>query len=342
MAHLYETGKDNQMKAIVLTKYGSPRVLHLREVEKPTPRSGEVLVRVHAAAVNAADWRIMRGRPFVLRLKMGFPRPNIQILGGDIAGRVEAVDRSVKDFQPGDEVFGYSSSEDGLGGFAEYVSVQEDALALKPANLSFEGAAAVPLAALTALQGLRHGQIQPGQKVLIYGASGGVGSYAVQIAKSYGADVTAVCSTGNLDQARSLGADHVIDYKKEDFTRNGQRYDLILGVNGYNRLSAYKRALGPEGRFVFVGGKIRQILELEFWGSKMSEDGNQKFGHMGAAQVNKKDLLFLKELLEAGKIRPVIERRYPLSGVPKAVGYVEKGHARGKVVITVVDQDESS
>src|SRR5256714_3956557 len=247
--------EDTHMKAIVYHTYGSPDVLKLQEVQKPVPQDDEVLVKVHATSVNAGDWHLLRGKPFLMRL-MGFGllKPKHQILGSDIAGRVEAVGRSVKQFQPGDEVFG-NTAEYGFGGFAEYVSVPEEALVLKPANLSFEEAAAVPQAALTALQGLRDkGQIQKGQKVLIHGAGGGVGTFAVQIAKSFGAEVTAVCSTRNLDIAHSIGADHVIDYTQEDFTKNGKLYDLIIAVNGYHSIFDYKRALSPRGMYVMTGG----------------------------------------------------------------------------------------
>jgi len=323
------------MKAIVYTKYGPPEVLELKEVEKPTPKDNEVLVKVHAASVNYADWGLLRGKPFLIRLmEFGPLKPKNKILGADIAGRVEAVDRNVKQFQPGDEVFG-DISACGWGGFAEYVSVPENALALKPANISFEEAAAVPLAAVTALQGIRDkGQIQPGQKVLINGASGGVGTFAVQIAKSFGAEVTAVCSTRNLDMARSIGADQVIDYTQEDFTQNGQCYDLIIAANGYHSISDYKRALSPEGIYVCTGGSMAQIFQSMLLGPWMSMTGSKKMGNL-AAKSNKKDLAFMKELLEAGKVVPVIDRHYPLSEVAEALGYLGEGHAQGKVVITM-------
>jgi NADPH:quinone reductase-like Zn-dependent oxidoreductase len=264
----------------------------------------------------------------------GLLKPKNTILGADIAGRVEAVGRHIKQFQPGDEVFGDIAGR-GSGGFAEYACARESALALKPANLSFEEAAAVPMAAVTALQGLRDkGQIQPGHKVLINGASGGVGSFAVQIAKSFGADVTAVCSTGKMDMARSLGADHVIDYTKEDFTQNRQRYNLILAVNGYHPISAYKRALAPKGIYVMAGGSTAQIFQALLLGPWMSITGGKKMGAV-SAKLNQKDLVAIKELLEAGEVIPVIDRRYPLSEVPEALRYLEEGHARGKVVIMV-------
>jgi NADPH:quinone reductase-like Zn-dependent oxidoreductase len=323
------------MKAIVYTKYGPPDVLKLKEVEKPAPKENEVLVKIHAASVNAADWHLLTADIFLVRLMgMGLLRPKNTILGADIAGRVEAVGGNVKRFKPGDEVFG-DNSESGNGGFAEYVSVPERALALKPANRSFVEAAAVPMAAITALQGLRDaGKIRPGQKVLIHGASGGVGTFAVQIAKWYKADVTAVCSAGNAERVRSLGADQVIDYTKEDFTKNGQRYDLILAVNGYHPIAAYKRALNPNGIYIMAGGSMAQIFQAMLLGPWMSEKGGRKMGSV-AAKMNQPDLVFLKELLEAGKIVPVIDRYYPLSEVPEALRYLGKGHAKGKVVITV-------
>jgi len=322
------------MKAIVYHKYGSPDVLELKEVEKPTPKDDEVLIKVHAASVNAYDWHFLTADIFLIRLMGGgLLKPKDTRLGADIAGRVEAVGRNVKQFQPGDEVFGMVR-----GGFAEYTCSPENALALKPSTLSFEGAAAVPMAAVTALQGLRDtGQIQPGQKVLINGASGGVGTFAVQISKSFGAEVTAVCSTRNLDQARLLGADHVIDYTKEDFTQSGQQYDLILAANGYHSLSAYKRALTPKGIYVMAGGSMPQIFQAMLMGSWMSETGGKKMGGVSAKR-SQKDLAFLKELVEAGKVVPVIDRRYPLSETAEALRYLGEGHARGKVVINVEDR----
>jgi len=304
-------------------------------VEKPTFQDNEVLVKVHAASANAYDWHLLSADIFLVRLMGGgLLKPKNTILGADIAGRVEAVGRNVRQFRPGDEVFGDTSAY-GNGGFAEYVSVPESALALKPANLSFEEAAAVPMAAVTALQGLRdQGHIQPGQKVLIHGASGGVGTFAVQIAKSFGAEVTAVCSTRNLDMARSLGADHVIDYTREDFTHNGQQYDLILAVNGYRPISAYQRTLAPRGIYVMAGGSTAQIFQAILLGSWMSKTGGKKIGSV-TAKPNQKDLDILRELLEAGKVVPVIDKRYPFSEVPEALRYLGEGHARGKIVITM-------
>jgi NADPH:quinone reductase-like Zn-dependent oxidoreductase len=313
------------MKAIVYTAYGSPDVLQLKEVEKPAPKDHEVLVSIHAASVNAADLHHLRGDPFLLRLQAGLRKPKKQILGADIAGRVEAVGSNVKRLQPGGEVFG-DISACGLGGFAEYVAVPEQALVLKPARMTFEQAAAVPMAAVTALQGLRdRGQIQPGHKVLINGASGGVGTFAVQLAKAYGAEVTAVCSTSKVDLVRSLGADHVIDYTREDFTRNGQRYDLIV---------AYKRALTPSGTYVMSGGSTLQMFQAILLGPWMSRTGSNKMGNL-LARPSTKDLACVKAFVEAGKVLSVIDRSYPLSEVAEAIRYLEEGHARGKVVISV-------
>lgn len=323
------------MKAIVYTKYGPPDVLELKEIEKPVPKDNEVLIRVHAASVNAYDWRMLRADPFLVRLMGGgLLKPKHKILGVDVAGRIEAIGRNVKQFQPGDEVFGDVSGR-GCGAFAEYVCARENTLALKPASMTFAEAAAVPLAAVTALQGLRDkGQIQPGQKVLINGASGGVGTFAVQIAKSFGAEVTVVCSTRNLDMARSIGADRVIDYTQEDFTKSGQCYDLIFVANGYHPILAYKRALNPGGTYVLAGGSMAQFYQALLLGPWISMTGSKKMVNY-VAQPNQKDLVFMKELLEAGKVVPVIDRCYPLSEVADAIRYLEEEHARGKVVITV-------
>jgi NADPH:quinone reductase-like Zn-dependent oxidoreductase len=322
------------MKAVVNTKYGSPDVLQLKEVEKPTPRENEVLVKVLATSVNAADWHLLTADIFLVRLNMGLFKPKHTILGCDIAGLVEAVGRDVKQFKPGDAVFG-DVYGDNFGGFAEYVIAPESVLALKPANLSFDEAAAVPLAARTSLQGLRDlGHIQAGKKVLINGASGGVGTFAVQIAKYFGAEVTAVCSTRNMDTARSLGANHVIDYTKEDFTQNGQQYDLIFAANGYHPISDYRRALSPKGIYVMSGGSVAQLFQVMFQGPRMSKkDGQQLIGL--TLKPNPKDLPLLKELLETGKVVPVIDKRYSLNDLPDALRYFGKGHAQGKVVITL-------
>src|SRR5208337_1976808 len=321
--------EDTQMKAIVHTRYGSPDVLQLKEVEKPALDDGRVLVEIHSASVNPVDYHNMSGG--LARLFSGLRKPKDPRLGADIAGRVEAVGNNVTQFHPGDEVFGVCP-----GGFAEYGTAREDRLALKPANISFEEAAAVPVAAITALQGLRDkGHIQPGQKVLVNGASGGVGTFAVQIAKSFGTEVTGVCSTRNLDTARSIGADHVIDYTQEDFTRNGQRYDLICDVASNRSVFDYKRALRPHGTCVIVGfSSFPRLFEHLVLGPLVSKTGNKKVGFMGIAKINQKDLVFVKELVEARKVVPVIDRRYPLSETAEALRYLGERHARGKVVIT--------
>jgi NADPH:quinone reductase-like Zn-dependent oxidoreductase len=322
------------MKAIFATKYGSPDVLELREVEKPTPKVNEVLVKIEAAAVNAGDWHLLRADPFLIRLMYGLLAPKHPILGSDMAGRVEAVGRDVTQFKPGDEVFGDLSGS-GFGAFAEFAAVPESRLARKPARLSFEEAAAVPVAAVTALQGLRDkGQIGPGKKVLINGASGGVGTFAVQIAKAFGAEVTGVCSTGKMEMVRSLGADHVIDYTQEDFTQNGQRYDLILAANGFQPLSAYERALSPQGIYVMSGGAMAQMFQAMLLGPLKSKKGGKQMGNL-LVKPTQADLLFMKDLLETGKVVPVIDSRYPLSQVPDAIRYLEAGHAKGKVVISL-------
>ncbi len=324
------------MKAIVYTQYGSPDVLHFTEVEKPTPKDNQVLVKVHAASANPADWHTMRGAPFIARLVNGLFKPKNPRLGADLAGRVEAVGKDVTQFKAGDEVFGELSLSE-MGSFAEYICASEDTFALKPANMTFEQAAAVPLAAFTALQGLRDkGQIQSGEKVLVNGASGGVGTFAVQIAKSYGAEVTGVCSTGNLDMVRSIGADHVIDYTREDFTHNGQQYDLIYCAVGNRSITDYKRALKPQGICAIAGfTNLRLLFEHMILGPRRSKVGGQQVGLMETAKANKKDLLVLKDLLETGKVKPVIDRSYPLSETADAIRYLETGHARGKVVIIV-------
>jgi NADPH:quinone reductase-like Zn-dependent oxidoreductase len=322
------------VKAIVCTKYGPPdAVLRLEEVQKPTPGDGEVLVGVRASCVNYANLAFVSGKPFIARLMSGgLARPRYRIPGGDVSGRVAAIGRNVKQFQPGDEVFG-DPGDCGFGGFAEYVSTPETNLALKPANLTFEEAAAVPQAAVVALQGLRDkGRIQPRQKVLVHGASGGIGTFAVQIAKSFGAEVTGVCSTKNLDLVRSLGADHVIDYTREDFTTSGQRYDLILATAGFRSIFDYRRALSPEGRYVVTGGSMAQVFQPILLGPWISMTGTQKMTNL-SMKPNREDLVSVKELIEAGKVKPVVDRRYPLSEVAEAFRYYAKGHVRGKVVI---------
>src|SRR5216683_700415 len=320
------------MKAIVYHEYGSPDVLRLEEIEKPVPNDDQVLVKVRAASVNPLDWHYIRGSPYFMRMvAAGLLKPNETRLGVDYAGTVESVGKNVTEFKPGDEVFGGRT-----GAFAEYVTVRaERAVVLKPANLTFEQAASVPIAAITALQGLRDkGKIQPGQKVLINGASGGVGTFAVQIAKSFGADVTGVCSTRNVEMVRSIGADQVIDYTREDFTKSDQRYDLILDNVGNHSLLEYRSVLKPKGILVTVGGGGPDDRWFGTFFSRpikaliLSPFVSQKF-EMLLAELNKEDLTVLNDLMQAGKLKPIIDRRYSLSEVPEALGYLEKEHPRG-------------
>ncbi|MES2731924.1 MAG: NAD(P)-dependent alcohol dehydrogenase [Bacteroidota bacterium] len=324
------------MKAIVYHTYGSPDVLQLEEIEKPLPKDDEVLIKVYAASVNSWDWDLVRGKPYVYRLLFGLLKPKYKIIGSDIAGRVEAVGRNIQQFRPGDEVFGDISGS-GFGAFAEYVCAPENALALKPACMTFEQAAAIPQAAVLALQGLGH--IQPGQKVLINGAGGGVGTFAIQMAKSFGAEVTGVDSTEKLDLMRLLGADHVIDYTKEDFiarqvANKGQGYDLILDMVSYRSLFDYKLALSPQGIYVMIGGTIPVILQAAFLGSFISMTGTKKMGLL-MHKPNTKDLNLITALFEAGKVLPIIDRCYTLSEVAEAVRYLGEGHTKGKVVIVL-------
>ena len=325
------------MKAITRDAYGSPELLELRELEKPAVGADGVLVRVRASSVNPYDWHLLRGVPYVVRLMEGLSTPKTRVLGADVSGIVEAVGEEVTEFQPGDEVFG---SRDGA--FADYVRGRERNFAPKPAGLTFEEAAAIPLAGITALQALRdRGEIQPGQDVLINGAAGGVGTFSVQIAKAYGAVVTAVCSTRNIELVRSLGADDVIDYTAEDFTSNGRQHELIFDIAGNRGLRDIRRALTPDGTLVLVGGggvsdslallgpmvrSVKAAVTSPFVGQRLLPF---------LAKIRKEDLLVLKELVEAGKIRPVLDRTYPLSEVPDAIRYLETGHARGKTVISV-------
>lgn len=327
-----KTGEEHSMKAIVRTRYRSPNVLQFAEVATPTPADNEVMIKLCAASVNPLDLFLMKGAPWN-RVIPGLRTKKYKILGCDIAGRVEAVGRNVKQFHVGDEMFGVTGFQG--NGFAEYVCAMEGKLETKPANLSFEDAAAVPIAASTALQGLRDkGRIQPGHRVLIEGASGGVGTFAVQIAKAFGAEVTAVCSNRNMETARSIGADHVIDYAQVDFTRNGQQYDLILGANAHHSIFDYRRALTQNGIYVAAGGGVLRILQALLLGRFLSLIGRKKMGFF-LANINQKDLAFLKELLKASKIVPVIDRRYPLSAAAEALRYLGEGHAQGKVVLTV-------
>jgi len=320
------------MKAMVYTQYGPPDVLKLTEVAKPAPKDGEVLVKVHASSVTFGDLAVLKGEPFMVRFSLGLREPKIRILGKDLAGEVEAVGANVKQFKPGDEVFG-DLSDSGWGAYAEYVSVPENVLVRMPTNLTFEAAGGVPESAVVALQGLRKAQIQSGQKVLIYGASGGIGTFAVQIAKSFETEVTGVCSSRNLDMVRSLGADHVIDYTKEDFAQNGKQYDLILATAGYRSLFDYKRALAPGGHYVATGGEMAQIFQPMLLGPFVSS-GGRKMTNLAMKPV-KKDLTFIKELIEAGKVTPVIDKSFPLSELPDALRYYGEGRSRGKVVVTM-------
>lgn len=331
------TEGTQRMKAIVVRCYGSPDVLRLEEVAKPAPSDDQILVRVHAASVNPKDWRLMRGSPYVLRLPDGVGMPKRTRIGADFAGTIEAVGKDVTRFKPGDEVFGGAA-----GALAEYVVKREgEAVAIKPMNVTFEQAASAHTAGITALQGLRdHGQIQPGHKVLINGASGGVGTFAVQIAKSFGAEVTGVCSTRNVELVRSLGADHVIDYTKTDFASDGQQYDLILDNVANRSMSDIRRALKPDGRLVIVGGAPGDWIApfaLPIEAMVMSRIADQQLGMM-IARPTQQDVQILADLMASGKLTPVIDRRYPLSEAAEAIRYLETGRARGKVVVDVAQQ----
>jgi NADPH:quinone reductase-like Zn-dependent oxidoreductase len=330
------------MQAVVYREYGPPDVLRLEQVEKPLPNDNQVLLKVRAAAANPLDWHYVRGIPYLVRIEMGLSKPNAARLGVDVAGEVVAVGKDVTQFKPGDEVFGT-----GPGAFAEYVRASQNKVVLKPAKLSFEQAAAVPVAALTALQGIRdQAKVQPGQKVLINGASGGVGTFAVQIAKAFGAEVTGVCSTRNVELVRSIGADHVVDYTKEDFTRSGQRYDVIYDTVGNRSFSDLRRALNPKGIAVLIGGggpdggrwigALADPIKALFYSPFVS----QKFKFF-LAEIRKEDLAVMREMMESGKVKPVVDRTFALSQVPEALRYLEKGHARGKVVITVGQGDDT-
>ncbi len=322
------------MKAILYDKYGSPDVLQLEDINKPGPKEDEVLLKIHAASVNAYDWHFLTADIFLIRFMAGLFKPKDPRLGADMAGVIEAVGSGVKGFKPGDEVFGMVK-----GAFAEYTCAAPSVLALKPAGASFEQAAALPMAGVSALQGLRdEGQIGAEQKVLINGASGGVGTVAVQVAKSFGAEVTAVCSARNMEQARALGADHVIDYTREDFTKSGRQYDLIFAANGYHSLAAYKRALTPKGRYVMCGGTKAQMFQAMLFGSLMSKSDGKRMKGL-SAKSSQNDLVSIRELFDAGKLVPVIDRRFPLEETAEALAYLGEGHARGKVVIRMGSGD---
>jgi NADPH:quinone reductase-like Zn-dependent oxidoreductase len=320
------------MKAVVYTRYGTPDVLQLQEVEKPTPRDDEVLIKLQAVSVNRSDWEALRGTPLYARIG-GLRRPRKQILGSDIAGRVEMVGSNIKRFQPGDEVFGEILWR--LGGFAEYVCARETSLVLKPADMTFDEAAAIPQAAVIALQGIRDkGQVQPGQKVLINGAGGGGGSFAVQLAKLYGAEVTGVDNAGKLDFMRALGADHVIDYTQGDFTNNGKQYDLILDLIAHRSVFAYKRALRPNGRYFAVGGSLVTFFQILLLGPWIRRATGKQIRVL-VVQSTLKDMVHITELWAAGKVVPAIDRRYPLSEVPAALRYLGEGRVKGKIIITL-------
>jgi len=320
------------MKTIVRTRYGPPDVIEVKYFKKPTPADNQVLVKVHAASLNKADLFDL-DPPFIIRMVMGggVLKPKGMSLGRDLAGKVELIGKTVTRFKPGDEVFGT-----GQGALSEYAVARDDQLTLKPPVVSFEDCAAAPVAGVTALQGLRKGQIKVGQKVLVDGASGGVGTFALQIAKSFGTEVTAVCSAPNVDNARALGADRVIDYSKEDFTKSGQTYDLIVGVNGFHCVLAIRRSLAPEGTFVLLGSSkaLTGLLQVALLGRLASRSG-KKIGFMGIAKIIPEDLATLGELMVAGKLKPFIDRRYPLAEAAEAFRYLEEGHARGKVVVTM-------
>jgi NADPH:quinone reductase-like Zn-dependent oxidoreductase len=325
-----------RMKAVVYTAYGPPEVLQFREVATPIPTDDEVLIKLQAVSVNRSDWEGLIGKPLYARIG-GLRKPRRHILGSDIAGRVERVGRNIQHLQPGDEVFGDILGR--LGGFAEYVCARERSLARKPAGMTFEDVAAIPQAAVIALQGLRDkGQVQPGHQVLINGAGGGAGMFAVQLAKLYGAEVTGVDNTGKLDFMRSLGADHVIDYTQEDFTRNGRQYDLILDLAAYHSVFAYARALRPNGSYYAVGGSVATVFQILLLGPVISRTAGKKIRVL-VVQPNLKDLAFITDLCAAGKIVPIIDRQYPLSAVPDALRYLGEGRVKGKVVITMEQND---
>jgi NADPH:quinone reductase-like Zn-dependent oxidoreductase len=322
------------MRAITFYEYGPPSVLKIEDRPDPTPGPGQVLVRVRACSMNAADWHILRADPFVARLMVGLFKPNRNVLGCDLAGVVDAVGPGVTRFKPDDEVMGDLGSS-GWGAFAQVVCAPENVLASKPANIGFDEAAAAPLAGVTAVQGLRReARLKPGERLLVNGASGGVGTFAVQLGKALGARVTAVCSTRNVEQARSLGADEVIDYTQRDFTQDGGRYDVILAANGYHPLRHYRRALAPGGRFVMTGGAGKQMAETIFLGGLFSFGSGKRLRFL-SMKSNLADLEFLRDRLADGSVRSVIDRTYPLEQVPDALAYLEEGHARGKVVIRV-------
>jgi NADPH:quinone reductase-like Zn-dependent oxidoreductase len=327
------------MKAITCDRYGPPEVLEFQDVAKPAPATNEVLIKVRSASLNAADWHVMRGDPFFMRFAFGFRRPKVRILGADVSGVVEAVGKDVSRFKVGDEVFGdlsgFASEGVGFGAFAEYVCGKESHLVHKPSNISFNEAAAIPLAAITALQALRDkSKLRPGDSVLIHGASGGVGTFAVQIAKLLGGNVTAVCSSSKMDMVKQLGAGKVIDYTQEDFSKLGEKHDVIVAANGARSIFSYRRALKPAGRYVHVGGAMKQLYQVVTIGKLLSSKKGMAFG-FHAAVSTPEDLLLIQKWAAEKKIQPVVERVYSLENVPAAMVYLEEGHARGKIVIEV-------
>ena len=323
------------MKAIQFKNYGGPEVLEYVDLPNPTPGPNEVLVKIQAAALNAADWHIMRGTPYFMRLAFGLFKPKFTRLGCDLSGVVEAVGEEVTAFSVGDEVCGeVSGGEVGFGAFSEYLAVKPERLIHKPTNLSFEEAAALPLSAITAWQGLKKGGLTAGEEMLINGASGGVGTYVIQLAKALGAHVTAVCSTGKIDLVKELDADEVIDYTQTDFVQQDKQYDMVFAVNGSNSIKDYKKVLKPQGRYIMCGGENRQLFEVMIFGGFYSKKGGQQF-HPVIAKYSKNDLEAIKKLVEAGKVKPVIDRTYSLRDVAKAMAYLEEGHARGKIVLTI-------
>ena len=328
------------MKAFIYEKYGPPSNLRLSEVEKPEPKEGEVLIKVHATALSVPDWRLMRGTPFMTRLMAGLMKPKYKILGTDVSGIIDALGKNVTGFKVGDAVYGDLSGS-GFGAFAEYVCTKEDVVAHKPSNLSFEEAASMPLASVTALQAIRDkGQVREGHKVLIIGASGGVGSFAIQIAKSFRAEVTAVCSTRSKEQALEFGADHVIDYTQEELSHSEERYDVIVAVNGYYQISTYRKLLNPKGRFVMVGGlSIAQVIGVMAFGPLMSMIGDKKFAGL-MAMPSQRDLAYMAKLAEEGKTKSIVEKQIGFSEIPEGLGYLEKGHAKGKVVVKMDCHDQ--
>lgn len=321
------------MKAILFKNYGGPEVLEYTDLPKPAPKPDEVLIRIHAASLNAADWHIMRGKPYFMRLTFGLIKPKYNRFGCDLAGVIEAVGSEVTDFEIGDAVLAdVTGGFQGFGACSEYLSVNQNVLVRKPENITFEEAAAVPLAAVSALQGLRKGQLKPGKRILIVGASGGVGTYAVQLAKVMGTHVTAVCSTSKMELVRSLGADEVIDYKQHDFTLLPEKYDFVFAVNGSRSLTDYKKVLTPKGRYVMCGGSNRQIFEVLFFGWLYTSKNGQQMSPL-IAKSSKDDLSYVTDLVEQRKVKPVIDRMYPLEETAEAMRYLEEGHARGKIII---------